>query len=75
MSVSDAVRDSLSPLSASVVDGQLLSDALLGFKSVPVHLRLFQRAHLLFLSSDTVQDARHACRPFGTTNTRGGVIR
>lgn len=53
------------------MDRQLFCDALLGFKSVPVHLRLLQRAHLLFLSPDTTQDVRHACWPFGAANTTG----
>lgn len=57
------------PLSASVVDGQLFRDALLRFKSVPVHLGLLQRAHLLFLSPDATQDARHARWPFAAANT------
>lgn len=58
--------DSLSPFSSSVVDGQLLGDPLLWFKSVPVHLWLLQCAHLLFFPSNTTQEAAHTCRTLPT---------
>lgn len=63
------MADSVVPFFASVVDGQLLGDALFRLEGVPVHLRLLQRAHLGLLAPDPVQDARHACRALGTANT------
>lgn len=62
------------PISASVVDGQLLCDALLRFKSIPVHLWLLQRAHLLLFAPNTIQDIGHACRPLHAANTKGCTI-
>lgn len=59
-----------SPLFSSVVDGQLVCDALLTFEGVPVHLGLLQRAHLLLLPSDTTQDAGHSCWTLHTGTRR-----
>lgn len=50
-----------SPFFASIMNGQLFSDALLSFERVPVQLGLLQSAHFRLLYSNTAQDTAHPC--------------